>query len=91
MKILNMTQNTYVCSLSKDELEIILGKSLYAADIKEIFEKEKELNIKQISPLASDHDIVKIEQATAALQSAISFLNNKKEAINYLNSFKLKK
>ena len=90
MKILNITKDSYICSLSREELELIVGKNLHFSDLKQIFENELQINIKQIAPLISSNDIYNIEQSVKSLESAITYLNNKRESIKYLNDFKSK-
>lgn len=90
MKILNITKVSYICSLSKEEIELIVGKNLHYSDLNQIFEDELQINIKQIAPLISNNDIYNIEQSVKSLESAIIYLNNKKDSIKYLSDFKLK-
>lgn len=90
MQIINITKKeTYLCSLTYDEIKLITGGKLYGRDFKELLNNEISIDLFKFNKLPAKYDLNEVENAVRSLESAIKFLNNKKESLEYINSMKV--
>ena len=90
MQIINITKKeTYLCSLTYDEIKLITGGKLYGSDFKELLNNEISIDLFKFNKLPAKYDLNEVENAVRSLESAIKFLNNKKESLEYINSMKV--
>ena len=90
MKILNITNNsTYLCTLSHEEMKLITGNKLDFRDLEQMNKLEKEIELIKFNRLCSDYDINSVKNAINSLESAVKFLNNKKESLEHINYIKV--
>lgn len=89
MQIVNITKKgTYLCSLTLEEIRLITGSKFYSNDFREILNNEMEIDLFKFNKLPAEYDLKEVENAVKSLESAIKFLNNKKESLEYINSIK---
>ncbi|MCT7637037.1 hypothetical protein [Aliarcobacter butzleri] len=90
MKIINITsKETYLCSLSSAEVRLITGGKFFYSDFKELLNNEIDIDLSKFNKLPAKYDLNDVENAVRSLESAIKFLNNKKESLEYINSIKV--
>ena len=90
MQIINITKKgTCLCSLTLEEIRLITGGKLYNSDFKELLNNETEIDLFKFNKLPAEYDLNEVGNAVKSLESAIKFLNNKKESLEYINSIKV--
>ena len=90
MKIINITnKDTYLCSLTYEEMKLITGDKIYLKDFQELLRNEIDIDLFKFNKLPSNYDLSRVDNAIQSLKSAVEFLNNKKESLNYMNSLKV--
>lgn len=90
MKIINITnKDTYLCSLTYEEMKLITGDKIYLKDFQELLRNEIDIDLFKFNKLPSNYDLSRVDNAIQSLESAVKFLNNKKESLNYINSLKV--
>ena len=90
MKILNITDNskTFLCTLTYDEIKLITGGKMHGDDLARAMRTETNLDLSKFNTLNATYDIRSVDSAINSLKSAITFLDNKKESLKYINSLK---
>lgn len=89
MQIVNITnKGTYLCSLTYDEIKLITGDKFVRRDFEELLNNEMEIDLFKFNKLPSRYDLNAVQNAVNNLESAIKFLNNKKDSLEYINSIR---
>lgn len=89
MKILNITdKGNYLVSMSEEDIKLITGRKFYRDDFKRMISDESDIDLSKFNALPADYDLNHVNRAIKDLESAITFLNNKKDSLNYLNKLK---
>lgn len=89
MKIVNITKKNYLCELSLDELKLITLNKIWSDDLEKIFRNKQNIDLAKFNNLSSIEDINSVTRSIKELKSAISFLENKKESLEYINHIKV--
>lgn len=88
MRILSVSNKKCLCEVSHEEIRELTGRTLWVEDLKKLQINETEINILKIVELSNNKDISNINRGIESLESAINFLKQKRNAIEYLSEIK---
>lgn len=88
MRILQNKKSGHIVEITTNEMRSIMGKTFYSDDYNKFCNNDTELNIGKWAKAFSNSELFQIENSIKSLNSAVEFLNNKKESIEYASNLK---